>query len=108
LTDEQIAVKVARGFFEALIAEDYKKAGQLYEGIPEKHMKEMFGGIKFARIVEVGQPTPHSRTRSLHVPVKVEMEAHGDGKARKTVREFQPMVRPVHQQPNRRTIIGGI
>ena len=43
LTDEEIAAKVAREFFEAVIAADYRKAGLLYEGIPAEKMKETFG-----------------------------------------------------------------
>ena len=36
LTKEQIATKVAREFFEGLIAKDYEKAGLIYSGIPAK------------------------------------------------------------------------
>jgi hypothetical protein len=33
-----IAAKVAREFFEALIAQDYEKAGLLYAGMPAARM----------------------------------------------------------------------
>ena len=35
LTGEQIVTKVVREFFEALIAENYDKAGLLYAGFPQ-------------------------------------------------------------------------
>jgi len=104
LTDAEIATKVVREFFEALIAEDYKKAGMIYSGMPAEKMKEGFGRVKFLRIVEVAKPAPHSKTRSLQVPVKVEWEVEG----KKDVRSFSPFVRAVHGQPDRWEIIGGI
>jgi hypothetical protein len=104
LTDAEIATKVVREFFEALIAEDYKKAGMIYSGMPAEKMKEGFGRVKFLRIVEVAKPAPHSKTRSLQVPVKVEWEVEG----KKDVRSFSPFVRAVHGQPDRGEIIGGI
>ncbi len=74
LTDEQIATKVAREFFEALIAKDYKKAGLIYSGIPAKKMEELFGRHEFNRIVEIGKPKAglHPDPTALAVPVKVE------------------------------------
>ncbi len=104
LSDNEIATKVVREFFEALIAKDYKKAGTICSGMPAEKMKEGFGRVKFLRIVEVGKPAAHSETRSLQVPVKVEWEAEG----KKGVRSFSPFVRAVHGQPDRWEIIGGI
>jgi hypothetical protein len=108
LTDNEIATKVVKEFFEALIAEDYKKAGMICSGIPAEKMKEkeMFGRYKFFRIVEIGKPAPHSKTSSLQVPVKVESELEG----KKAVRPFLPLARQVYGQPDRWEIIsvGGI
>ncbi len=106
LTKEQIATKVAREFFEALIAKDYKKAGLIYSGIPAKKMEELFGRHEFNRIVEIGKPKAgiHPDPTALAVPVKVEWEVNG----KKTVKPFLPYVRPVHGQPNRWNICGGI
>ena len=42
LTNEEIATKVAREFFEALIAEDYDKAGLMYSGLTAERAKELF------------------------------------------------------------------
>lgn len=106
LSDEQMATKVVREFFEALIAEDYEKAGLILEGMPGQKIKEVFGRFKFFRIVEIGEPkpAPNPLMRALQVPAKVEWEVEG----RKEVREFSPFVRPPHGQPDRRVICGGI
>jgi outer membrane lipoprotein-sorting protein len=104
LTDNEIATKVVREFFEALIAEDYKKVGMILSGMPAEKMKESFGRYKFLRIVEIGKPAPHAYTGSLQVPVKVECELEG----KKAVRPFSPLARPLYGQPDRWEIIGGI
>jgi len=106
LGDEEIAVEVVRQFFEALIAEDYAKAGQLFEGMPAEKMAQGFGKIKFLRIVSIGRPAPHPRpeTRFLCVPCEVEIQADGT----KSVRKFVANVRAVYNQPDRWTIGGGI
>ena len=106
LTKDEIAKKVAREFFQALIAKDYKKAGLIYGGIPEEEMKKMFGRVEFLRIVEIGKPAAgaHPDPTALQVPVKVEWKTGGS----EGVREFKPYVRPVHSQRDRWGICGGI
>lgn len=106
LSDDEIAMKVAKDFFESLIAEDYQKAGSIFSGMPAEKMKELFSRLKFHRIVEVGKPkpAPNPLMKAIQVPVKVEMETDG----KKEIREFSPYVRPVHTQPDRWEIIGGI
>lgn len=76
LTDDEVARKVVREFFEALIAEDYAKAGLILEGTPAERMKQMFGRFKFFRVIDVGQPLAgrHPDKKALQVPVKVEWE----------------------------------
>ena len=106
LTDKQIAVKVAREFFQALIDKDYAKAGQIYEGIPAKKIEEVFGRGEWLRIVSIGEPTPHPepRTRFLRVPCEVEVR-RGE---RRGVQKFTPNIRACEAQPDRWTIGGGI
>jgi len=106
LTDEQIAVEVAREFFEALIAKDYGRAGALYEGMPASRMEQTFGRMEFLQILSIGDPTPHpdARTRFLQVPCEVELRA-GD---QTHVETFMPNIRAVHNQPDRWGIGGGI
>ena len=106
LTDEEIAVEVARKFFEALIAKDYAKAGQLLEGAPADFIQKQFGQIKFLRIVSIGSagPHPNPRTKGLVVPCTVEIEKDGEKSEMKLDRLG---VRQVYNQPGRWTIFGG-
>ena len=89
LTKEQIATKVAREFFEALIAKDYAKAGLIYGGIPAGKMKAGYGRLNVSRIVEVAKPVAglHPDPTALAVSVKV---VCGD---KKWIQEFAPQVR---------------
>jgi hypothetical protein len=107
LSDEEIAVEVARQFFEALIAEDYAKAGKLLEGTPAEKMKEMFGRFKFLRIISIGPAGPHPNpaTKGLVVSCTVEIEKDGRKEQLKLDRLG---VRQVYNQPGRWTIFGGI
>ena len=106
LTDNEIAKKVAREFVEALIAKDYKKAGLIYSGIPAEKMKAGYGRLKFLRIVEIGKPKTgqHPDPTTLQVTVKVELEKKGH----KIVHQFTAYIRPVHGQPGRWNISGGM
>lgn len=107
LTDEQITVKVVREFFEALIARDYGKAGQLLSGLPAAKVEEVFGKTNIVRIVSIGQPqlNPPMGGRGYVVSCKFEVERDGVKhiEEKPTVR-----VRAVHSQPDRWTIYGGL
>jgi len=106
LTNDQIAVKVAREFFAALIAKDYGRAGRIFSGIPAAEMEKLFGKIEFTRIISVGKPTPHpdARTRFLQVPCEVEFRVDGNTH----VKKFVPNIRPADGQSDRWLIGGGI
>jgi hypothetical protein len=107
LSNDEVVVEVAKQFFEALIAKDYAKAGKLLEGIPADRMEQMFGHIKFIRIISIEKPIPHPNpaTRGIVVPCVVEIEV--DGKIGQ--QEFNRLgIRQVYNQPGRWTIFGGI
>jgi hypothetical protein len=106
LTEEQITKKVVREFLEAMIAEDYDKAGAIFQAIPGKNLKERSGPIRFVRIIEIGKPVPAPNPcmQALRVPAKVEIEIQG----RREVKDFSPLVRPAFGQPDWRVIDGGI
>ena len=106
LSDNEIATKLAKEFVEAIIAEDYETAGILYSGIPAATLKHRFeqSKLRFLRIVKIGTPTPNPKTRSILVPVSVELEVAG----KKVVQELSPSSRAVEGQPDRWQIIGGI
>ncbi|HUS72793.1 MAG TPA: hypothetical protein VMY06_06965 [Sedimentisphaerales bacterium] len=107
LSDEEVAVEVARQFFEALIAADYAKAGKLLEGIPADRMQQELGHIKYLRIISIGPagPHPNPKTGGLVVPCTVEIEKDGQISEWKLNRLG---VRQVFNQPGRWTIFGGI
>jgi len=107
LSNEEIAVEVARQFFEALITKDYDKAGKLLEGIPGGRMQQMFGNIKVLRIISIGSAAPHPipETQGLVVPCTVEIEKDGNISEWRLDRLG---VRQVFNQPGRWTIFGGI
>ena len=102
LSEEEIAVEMARQFLEALIDQDYAKAGKLIANVPAEWVKQQpFGKTKYIRIVSIGKPVPYTNTGSLRVPCKVEIEK--DGKI--TVQSIAPCIREVYGQPERRQII---
>lgn len=107
LSDEEVAVEVARQFFEALIAADYAKAGKLLEGMPADKIQQGFGNTKFLRIISIGPAGPHPipKTGGLVVPSTVEIEKDGQISEWKLERLG---VRQVFNQPGRWTIFGGI
>ena len=87
-----------RQFFEALIAGNYEKAGQLYCGVPaEKLRNSPLGKIRFLRIVSLDKPTPHpvSEIGGLRVPCKIEVEKDG---VKSVWEPYGPFVRTTHRQ----------
>ncbi|MHC4659790.1 MAG: hypothetical protein ACYS83_11545 [Planctomycetota bacterium] len=54
MTDRQIAEQVTREFFEAVIAKDFYRAGQLYLGAPDFLVERAFMGANALKIISVG------------------------------------------------------
>jgi hypothetical protein len=100
LTDNEIAVEVVRQFFEALIAQDYAKAGQMFGGVPADRIQKIYGRIRFIRIVSLGEPVLNPVTAELKVPYVVEIEENGVITKWKTKYNYIP-ARQVHGQPGR-------
>ncbi len=107
LTDEEVAVEVVRKFFEALIAKDYAKAGQLFEGAPADFIQKQFGQIKFLRIISVGPASEHPIPETKGLVVSCTLEIEKDGETIQWKLEGIG-VRQVYNQPGRWTIFGGI
>jgi hypothetical protein len=107
LSDEEIAVKVVREFYEAVIAKDYAKAGRLLEGLPAASMEEMFKDLEVVRIVSISEPKPHPSpgVGGFLVPCQLEIEKNG---VRSLYEPYGPGVRPVRDQLNRWDIHGGV
>lgn len=107
LSDNEIATEVARQFFQALIDKDYHKAGRLYQGIPAEKMQEVYGQIRFIRIVSIGEPTPETTFGKLRVPCTIEIQKNGE------MSHWQPhpeglLVGQIENQPGWWGIFGGI
>ena len=76
LSEEEIALKVVREFYEAVIAKDYTKAGRIYGNIPASRIEEMFEELKIVRIISIDEPKPHPipGVGGFMVPCKLEIE----------------------------------
>ncbi len=110
LSDAQITVQLAREFFEALIAGDHARAGQLLSGLPAERVPEILQKLgwdmKFLRIVSIGEPVPQpvAGVGGTEVTCQVEVEVNGVP----TIRTFTPAIRAVSSsQPERWAIHGG-
>jgi len=104
LTKNEVAVELIRQFLQALIDQDYAKAGRLFSGTPAERMEKTYGKIRFIRIISIEEPVPHALTGGLYVPCTVEIEENGK------ISQWHPKhsyVRQVHGQPGRWEIIGG-
>ena len=105
MSNEEVAVEVVRQFFEAMIAKNYARAGQLMEGMLGAKLEELYSRVRFIRIISIGEPTPYEKNRSLKVPCKIEVESDGEIRV---AEPRGPFVRQVYNQPERWSICGGI
>ena len=113
LTEDEIAQKVVREFFQALIDGDHDMAGLIDGDEPGEKLRQRLGQTKFVRIIEIGKPRPPSaliraivgpeKPARVRVPAKLEVEIKG----RREASEIALFVRSVYGQPNRRVISGG-
>ncbi len=98
LSDDEIATEVVRQFFEALIAQNYEKAGQLYCGISAEELRQgFFGKVRILRIISMDKPTAHPipEIGGLRVPCKVEVEKDG---VKSVWEPYGPFVRTTHRK----------
>jgi hypothetical protein len=105
LSPEQIAVKVVREFFEAMIAKDYARAGFLLGGIPAEKMEQLYGHLNVLEIVSIGEASTTSVDQLLKVPCVLKVLEDGE------ITEWSPygpFVRQVPDQPGRWVIMGGM
>lgn len=69
-----------RQFFQALIAEDYTRAGKLFVlTMPANQLQQHIGRVKILRIVSIGPAVlnPKLETKGFDVPCKIELEENG-------------------------------
>lgn len=107
LSDEEIAIKVVREFYEAVIAKDYAKAGRIFGNIPASRIEEKFKELNIVRIISIEEPQPHPTpgVGGFMIPCKLEIEKDG---IKSVYEPYGPGVRPVSGRPNRWNIHGGV
>jgi hypothetical protein len=107
LSDEEIAGKVVREFYEAVIAKDHAKAGRLYGNIAATRIEETFKELNIVRIISIDEPKPHPSpgVGGFMVPCKLEIEKDG---IISVYEPYGPGVRQIPGQPNRWGIHGGV
>ncbi|MHC4121207.1 MAG: hypothetical protein ACYSWO_27295 [Planctomycetota bacterium] len=107
MSDKEIAVRVVRQFYEALIAKDHARAGRLYGNFPAARIEQKFKDLNVVRIISIGQPKPHPTpgVGGFMVPCKLEIEKDG---IKSVYEPHGPGVRPIRGQPGRWGIHGGV
>ncbi len=104
LPDDAIAMKVARTFFEALIARDFEEVGLVYSGLPAERAKEIFHDMKVVKIVSINEPIPYPDPRVGGVLVPCHVVIEKDGRDKDSTLNLA--IRPVENQPDRWNIHG--
>ncbi len=83
LTKEEIAIKVVRDFFQALIARDYDEALRIYgdtDAARKAALRRRFENWHVVRIVAIDAPLPpppQTATGTLRVPCTIEVQKDG-------------------------------
>jgi hypothetical protein len=111
MTDEQAATETVRQFFQALIDKDYKKGGQIYSGISEEKMKEIFENkLNVTAIISIDTPTPYPNGGPHCFRVPCEVEITGTDGQKTTWKPNGPFARcgDDEMHPDRWIISGGI
>ena len=80
MTDQEVATKLLKDFFEAVANRDYKYAGQLYLGAPDFMIKLAFEGAEILKIISIGPAIQNSapNSKSMVCSCKVLMEYDGN------------------------------
>jgi hypothetical protein len=80
MTDEEVVTKITKEFFEAVIAEDFDRAGQLYLGAPGSLIENAFDDVDALRILSLGEPHVNSNPDSnmMRSSCRVLAEVWGD------------------------------
>ncbi len=107
LSDKEIAKEAVRQFYEALIAKDYAKAGQIYSGIPAAMIQKRWQGTNVLKIVSIDEPIPHPTPGVGGFQVHCEIEIEKDG-VKSILKPYGPGVRKVYGRSNRWNIHGGV
>lgn len=111
MTYEQAAAETVRQFFQAMIDKDYKKAGQIYSGLSEEKMKEIFEGkLNISSIISINTPIPSPDHGQHAFKVPCELEITSPDGRKMPWKPYGPFVRSGDDEmhPDRWIIVGGI
>jgi hypothetical protein len=107
MTDTQVAAQCVSQFWQALMDQDYQKAGGIYSGIAAETLEKAFGQTRVTKVVSMGEPVLNpTRPGVYDVSCTVEFST-GSAVEQKTMKVY---VRKGDDQahPDRWMIIGGI
>jgi len=104
LDANQIGPVVVQEFFNALIARDYEKVGQLFGGMPTNEAEMQFGNINIVRVVSIGNKVEKNERSPAYYPCVVEIEENGK------ISEWRPrvIVREVLNSHSQRYRVGAV
>ena len=108
MTDEEAAVETVRQFGKALVARDYKTAGQILSGMPANKIEESLRSRRFTRVLSVGDARPQPIPLVGGYVVAFEIEVTAPDGSTFTWKRPAVAVRPAYKQPDRWVIHGGI
>ena len=75
---DKMAIEITRQFFDALIAKNYKQAGQIFGGMPADEAEIKLGGYNVVRVVSIGEDLAVDEKNNFsYVPCVVEIEENG-------------------------------
>ncbi|NQT01120.1 MAG: hypothetical protein HQ580_03795 [Planctomycetes bacterium] len=79
MTEEEVAVEITRQFFEAVIAGNFSRAGQLYLAAPDFLVEKAFMGANMVKIISLGpgHPDPDPDSDSMICSCKAIAEFGG-------------------------------
>ena len=105
MTNQEIAEKITREFFEAVIDKDFYRAGQLYLGAPDFLVEKSFMGANLLKIISVGpghrEPDPDSNAMNSSCKILAEF-----GEQYYEVNAWMVRVTKVNKDKNRWLICG--
>ena len=105
MTKEEVTIEVIRQFFEAVIAGNYDRAGQLFLNVPGFLVEKAFMGAEIKKILSFGPvyPDPDPDSNTMISSCKLLAEFDGDYYE---VNIHEAFVRPVSGQPDKWVVCG--
>ncbi|MCP4610395.1 MAG: hypothetical protein GY845_16920 [Planctomycetes bacterium] len=99
MTDEQVVVEITRQFFEAVIAKNYYRAGQLYLAAPDFLVEKSFMGANVVKIISLGSAHPDPNPDSDSMICSCQALVEFDGQYY-NLNAYKVLVKKVDEQTN--------